>query len=105
MSPLRDQVARVALALRLRVTDGKEVVEVRPASRVDKGTAVVTMGERLDGFDAGASIVFAGDDRTESRSPPRLVLAAMRGPDDQNGFQSSLDRFERYMRSADRKDI
>jgi trehalose-phosphatase len=40
-------------------------VEVRPAAHVDKGTAVVMMGERLHGFGAGASILFAGDDRTD----------------------------------------
>lgn len=65
VEPLREQVERVALALRLRVTDGKEVVEVRPAARVDKGTAVVAMGERLGGFTDDASLLFAGDDRTD----------------------------------------
>jgi trehalose-phosphatase len=62
---LRAAVERTALGLRLRVTDGKEVVEVRPVAHVDKGTAVVMMGERLHGFDSSASILFAGDDRTD----------------------------------------
>lgn len=79
---LRSAVERVALGLRLRVTDGKEVVEVRPVAHVDKGTAVVTMGERLHGFDASASILFAGDDRTDedafrslrARSPRAVTI-------------------------------
>lgn len=79
---LRSAVERIALGLRLRVTDGKEVVEVRPAAQVDKGTAVVTMGERLHGFDESASILFAGDDRTDedafrslrARSPRAVTI-------------------------------
>ncbi|MDQ2768588.1 MAG: trehalose-phosphatase [Gemmatimonadota bacterium] len=63
--PLREEVERVALGLRLRMTDGKEIVEVRPVAHVDKGTAVVMLGERLHAFDDGASTVFAGDDRTD----------------------------------------
>jgi trehalose-phosphatase len=62
---LRAEVERVALGLRLRMTDGKEIVEVRPVAQVDKGTAVVMLGERLHAFDDGASIIFAGDDRTD----------------------------------------
>ena len=63
--PLREAVERVALGLRLRMTEGKEIVEVRPVAHVDKGTAVVVLGERLGGFADGASIVFIGDDRTD----------------------------------------
>jgi len=80
--PLRAEVERVALGLRLRMTDGKEVVEVRPVAHVDKGTAVVTMGEQLHAFEDGASIVFAGDDRTDedafrslrARSPRAVTI-------------------------------
>lgn len=75
---LRSAVERVALGLRLRMTDGKEVVEVRPAVQVDKGTAVVTMGERLHGFDANASILFAGDDRTDEDAFRSLRLRSAR---------------------------
>jgi trehalose-phosphatase len=80
--PLRAQVERIALGLRLRMTDGKEVVEVRPVAHVDKGTAVVMMGERLHGFAANASILFVGDDRTDedafrslrARSPRAVTI-------------------------------
>jgi len=85
---LRSAVERIALGLRLRVTDGKEVVEVRPAARVDKGTAVVSMGERLHAFDAGASVLFAGDDRTDedafrslrARSPRAVTICVTDDP-------------------------
>ena len=63
--PLREQVERVAMGLRLRMTDGKEIVEVRPVAHVHKGTAVVQLGERLHAFDEHASVLFMGDDRTD----------------------------------------
>jgi trehalose-phosphatase len=63
--PLRAEVERVAMGLRLRMTDGKEIVEVRPVSNIHKGTAVVLLGERLHAFDKHASVVFVGDDRTD----------------------------------------
>ena len=79
---LRAEVERIALGLRLRMTDGKEIVEVRPVAHVDKGTAVVMLGERLHAFDGRASIVFAGDDRTDedafralrARSPRAVTI-------------------------------
>jgi trehalose-phosphatase len=63
--PLRAQVERVAMGLRLRMTDGKEIVEVRPVANIHKGTAVILLGERLHAFDKNASVVFVGDDRTD----------------------------------------
>lgn len=80
--PLRAEVERVALGLRLRMTDGKEIVEVRPVAHIHKGTAVIMLGERLHAFDENASIVFAGDDRTDedafrslrARSPRAVTI-------------------------------
>jgi trehalose-phosphatase len=63
--PLRAEVERIAMGLRLRMTDGKEIVEVRPVANIHKGTAVILMGQRLHAFDKNASIVFVGDDRTD----------------------------------------
>ena len=63
--PLRAEVERIAMGLRLRMTDGKEIVEVRPVANIHKGTAVVLLGERLHAFDKHASVVFVGDDRTD----------------------------------------
>lgn len=82
VAPLRAAVERVALGLRLRMTDGKEIVEVRPIAHVDKGTTVVMLGERLGAFEDGGSIVFIGDDRTDedafrslrARSPRAVTI-------------------------------
>ncbi|MHB1223024.1 MAG: trehalose-phosphatase [Gemmatimonadaceae bacterium] len=58
-------VERVAAKSGLRVHDGKMVFEVRPPVRVDKGTAVVALADRLGGLAEGASLLFIGDDRTD----------------------------------------
>lgn len=58
-------VDRVATRLGLRVHEGKMVCEVRPPVRVDKGTAVYSLAQRLGGLDEGAGLLFAGDDRTD----------------------------------------
>ncbi|MEP7066545.1 MAG: trehalose-phosphatase [Gemmatimonadota bacterium] len=63
--PLRSEVERIAMGLRLRMTDGKEIVEVRPVSNIHKGTAVILIGQRLHAFDENSSVVFIGDDRTD----------------------------------------
>ncbi len=42
-----------------------------------------------------------GTHRTEIRIHQRHVPDARRGPDAQNGFQSSLDRFDRYLNTAE----
>lgn len=62
---LRSAVTDTASQLGLRVTEGKEVLEVRPPARVDKGTAVLMLGARLGGFSPGASIIYIGDDTTD----------------------------------------
>jgi trehalose 6-phosphate phosphatase len=62
---LRSTVEETARQLGLKITEGKLVLEVRPPLRVDKGTSVLTLAQRLDGFREGASVVFVGDDRTD----------------------------------------
>ncbi|HJU88056.1 MAG TPA: trehalose-phosphatase [Gemmatimonadaceae bacterium] len=62
---LRAAVEETGRHLGLRITEGKLVLEVRPPLRVDKGTSVLTLAQRLDGFRDGASIIFIGDDRTD----------------------------------------
>jgi trehalose-phosphatase len=62
---LTKQIERVASDLGLRVTHGKEVLEVRPPVDVDKGTAVVALAQRLGALGDEASILCAGDDRTD----------------------------------------
>jgi trehalose-phosphatase len=96
--PLRAEVERVALGLRLRMTDGKEIVEVRPVAKIDKGTAVVMMGERLHAFENGASILFAGDDRTDedafrslrARSPRAVTIRIDESGEDKTAAEIRL---------------
>jgi len=61
--------------------------------------------ESDSGMSTTMTFTDAGADRTEIRIHHRRVPDAMREPEEQNGFQTSLDRFERYLRTADRKDI
>jgi trehalose 6-phosphate phosphatase len=58
------RVHALASALGLRVTRGKEVLELRPPLDVNKGTAAVLWVKRL-GMSSGASVVYIGDDRTD----------------------------------------
>lgn len=62
---VQDTVQRVAAGSGLRVHDGKKVFEVRPPVRVDKGTAVLELAQRLGALEEGATLVFVGDDRTD----------------------------------------
>lgn len=62
---LREVIEESVTPIGLRVTDGKKVFEVRPPARVDKGTAVILLGKQLGGFAEGASLLYAGDDRTD----------------------------------------
>ncbi|HEX5438488.1 MAG TPA: trehalose-phosphatase [Gemmatimonadaceae bacterium] len=62
---LRSVVEEVAIHLGLRLTGGKQVLEVRPPVRVDKGTAVVLLGLKLGGLNDAGSLVFVGDDETD----------------------------------------
>ncbi len=58
-------ITEMAADLGLRVTRGKEVLEIRPPVRVDKGTAAVALANQLGALEPGASILCAGDDRTD----------------------------------------
>jgi trehalose-phosphatase len=65
VSALRDRVRDVARAAGLRVTDGKKIFELRPPVRVDKGTAALDLAKRIGALTRDASILLAGDDRTD----------------------------------------
>jgi trehalose-phosphatase len=58
-------VRRIARELGLDVTGGKEVLELRPPVRINKGTAAIDLASRLGALDHGASILCAGDDETD----------------------------------------
>lgn len=77
---LTKQIERIADGLGLRVTRGKEVLELRPPVDIDKGVAALALAERLGALHDGASILCAGDDRTDEdmflvirRRQPRAV--------------------------------
>ena len=72
---LSAHVADIANQLGLRVTVGKEVLEVRPPVDVNKGTASIALAQMLDALEAGASVFCAGDDRTDEDAFRALRLA------------------------------
>lgn len=80
---LSRRITKIARELGLVVTTGKEVLELRPPVRVDKGIAAVQVAERLGAFREGASILCAGDDVTDEdmftsvrqRAPRSLTIA------------------------------
>lgn len=62
---LRDQVDAIAREFGLRVTQGKEVFELRPPVDIDKGTAAVELAGELGALLPEASLLCGGDDRTD----------------------------------------
>ena len=62
---LRDKVSRVAATHGLVTVAGKKVLELRPPVAVNKGTAVITLAERVGGLESAASVLYAGDDATD----------------------------------------
>jgi len=71
---LGHRVRKIARELELDVTGGKEVLELRPPVRINKGTAAIELAGRLGALDHGASILCAGDDETDED-----MLRAVRG--------------------------
>jgi trehalose-phosphatase len=95
---LRAQVDAVAADLGLRVTHGKEVFELRPPVDIDKGTAAVELARQLGAFDPGASLLCAGDDRTDEdmfralrRAQPQCVT--VRVTDDASSGETDAEFF------------
>ena len=62
---LRSSLEAVAEQYRLRLSEGKGVLELRPPVEHDKGTAVLALARRLGGLVPGTSVIFAGDDQTD----------------------------------------
>jgi trehalose-phosphatase len=71
----------------LRVTRGKEVLELRPPVKTDKGTAAVALAGQLGALGLGASVLCAGDDRTDEdaftalRTANPLAVTILVGPE------------------------
>lgn len=84
---LRAAVEDVVAQLGLRLTLGKQVLEIRPPVRVDKGTAVLLLGRQLGGLDDAGACVFIGDDQTDedafralrARSPRAITVRVLHG--------------------------
>lgn len=68
-------VADIANQLGLRVTVGKEVLELRPPVDVNKGTASVALAHSLGALTPNASVFCAGDDRTDEDAFRALRVA------------------------------
>lgn len=62
---LREIAEHVAAVDRLRVTEGKEIFELRPPVRVHKGTAILELAHDLGVDEEHGSVLYAGDDRTD----------------------------------------
>jgi trehalose-phosphatase len=82
---LLERGAALAREAGLTATNGKEVFEIRPPLHVNKGTACLDMAERLGAFRDGASLLSAGDDRTDEdafialrAARPRFVTVRVR---------------------------
>jgi trehalose-phosphatase len=71
---IADKVHSTARALGLKVTRGKEVLELRPPLDVNKGTAAVLWVSRL-GMSSSASVLYIGDDRTDEDAFRELRVA------------------------------
>jgi trehalose 6-phosphate phosphatase len=60
-----DKTRDIGRELGLKVTLGKEVLEVRPPVDVNKGTASIELAVRLGAFAPMASLLCVGDDQTD----------------------------------------
>lgn len=85
---LIERARAVATRLGLRVTEGKKIVELRPPVDVNKGTATVSLAEHVGAFGETASVLYAGDDRTDEDAfralrarQPRAVTVHVAGRD------------------------
>lgn len=65
VAALNARMTDIANENRLALTHGKEVLELRPPVKVDKGTAAIEIAERLGALADGASLLAGGDDRTD----------------------------------------
>ena len=89
---LLERVRDVARTLGLRVTEGKKIIELRPPVDVNKGTATVSLARHVGALAPDASLLYAGDDRTDEDAfaalraeSPRAVTVHVRGAQESMG--------------------
>jgi trehalose-phosphatase len=87
---LLERAKEVAGALGLRITEGKKIVELRPPVDVNKGTATVSLARHVGALAVDASLLYAGDDRTDEDAiatlrelSARAVTVHVRGANDE----------------------
>jgi trehalose-phosphatase len=95
---LEARVADIAARHTLRLSRGKCVFNVLPASGSTKGDAVLQIARGAGGFAAGASVLFAGDDTTDedgfralADALPNAVTVRVGPPDAGSAARFSLD--------------
>ena len=93
---LTEEIRAIARDFGLRLTAGKEVLELRPPIDINKGTAAVELAAELGALDGDASLLCAGDDRTDEdmfrevrRAQPRCVT--VRVGDDRTAPDTSAE--------------
>jgi len=77
VTALVERAREIARALELRITEGKKIVELRPPVDVNKGTATLSLVEHVGALATDASVLYAGDDRTDEDA-----IAALRARSD-----------------------
>lgn len=88
----------VARVLGLRATDGRRVVDLRPALDIDKGTAVLDFAQRVGALAPSASLFYAGDDATDEDAftaltlqTPHAVTVRVEGDDDEQAADTAAE--------------
>jgi trehalose-phosphatase len=98
---LSARIAAIAKDLGLAMTGGKEVFELRPPVEIDKGTAAILLAEELGALADTASILCAGDDRTDEDMFRALRARQPRAVTVWVGAAASADRTAAQFHVAD----
>jgi trehalose 6-phosphate phosphatase len=95
---IRERMTELARSTGLRLTEGKKIFELRPPVRVDKGTATLAFLDRVGALTTEASVLFAGDDRTDedafrvlrARSSRAVTIRVIADEDDRPATEAEL---------------
>lgn len=88
----------VARVLGLRATEGRRVLDLRPPVDIDKGSAVLEFAERVGALAGQASLLYAGDDRTDEDAftalnarAPHAVTVCVEGDADEQAADTAAE--------------